>query len=251
VSETSKTLIVTGGSRGIGAEICKLAAKDGWKVAVNYASNRAAADRVVKEIQAAGGKAAAFPGDVAKEADILKLFQQAEQQLGPIGGLVNNAGISGGICRIEAVSADAVRDVLMVNVLGTILCAREAVKRMSTKHGGAGGVIVNLSSVVVRLGSPGVFVHYAASKGAIDTFTFGLAQEVAGEGIRVNAVSPGLIDTEIHAAAGDPERVAKAGPNLPMKRAGKAAEVAEAVVWMLSPKASYSSGAILSVSGAR
>ena len=251
MAEDKGTLIVTGGGRGIGAAVCRLAGAQGWKVAVNYASNHSAARGVVRDIEKAGGRALAIPGDVGKEADIVRLFETAERELGPLAGLVNNAGISGGISRIDALSGDALRGMLAVNVEGSILCAREAIKRLSTLHGGRGGAIVNLSSAASRHGAPGVFVHYAASKGAIDTLTYGLGLEVAAEGIRVNAVSPGVIDTEIHAAAGDPERVKRLAPTLPMKRAGTAEEVAEAVLWLLSPAASYVTGATINVSGGR
>ncbi len=240
-------VIVTGGSRGIGAAICRRVAADGYAVAVNYASNRALADAVVADITAAGGRAAAFAGDVSSEADITRLFDAAQAQFGPLYGLVNNAGILGASCRLQDLTAEALQRTFAVNVIGTMLCAREAVLLLSNKQGGQGGAIVNMASVASRLGGPGELVHYAASKGAIDTFTVGLAREVADEGIRVNAVAPGLIDTEMNSA----ERQARVAPAIPMKRAGTAAEVAEAVAWLLNPAASYVTGTIVTVSGGR
>lgn len=240
-------VIVTGGSRGIGAAICRRVAADGYAVAVNYASNRALADAVVADITAAGGRAAAFAGDVSSEADITRLFDAAQAQFGPLYGLVNNAGILGASCRLQDLTAEALQRTFAVNVIGTMLCAREAVLLLSNKQGGQGGSIVNMASVASRLGGPGELVHYAASKGAIDTFTVGLAREVADEGIRVNAVAPGLIDTEMNSA----ERQARVAPAIPMKRAGTAAEVAEAVAWLLNPAASYVTGTIVTVSGGR
>jgi NAD(P)-dependent dehydrogenase (short-subunit alcohol dehydrogenase family) len=249
--ESLGTLLVTGASRGIGAAIAKLAGAHGYRVVVNFVADEAAAGRVVSGIVAAGGQAIAVQGDVSKEADVLRLFQKAERELGTIVGLVNNAAVTGGFARVESVSAEALMEVLSVNVAGAILCAREAVRRMSTRHGGAGGSIVNISSRAAQIGSAGEWVHYAASKGAIDSFTIGLAREVATEGIRVNAVAPGLVETELHAANGMPDRLERLAPSIPMKRAGTAEEVAEAVLWMLSPKASYTTGAILEVGGGR
>jgi NAD(P)-dependent dehydrogenase (short-subunit alcohol dehydrogenase family) len=242
-----RPVIVTGGSRGLGAATCRKLAAIGYPVIVNYASNAVAANDVVREILAAGGRAEAIAGDVAREADVTRLFDAAEAALGPVGGLVNNAGIVGANSRLADLDPAALRRTFDINVIGTVLCAREAVRRLSTARGGAGGAIVNLSSVAARLGGPGEFVHYAASKGAIDSFTVGLAREVAGEGIRVNAVAPGLIETEMN----PPERLARVGPTIPIRRAGQPEEVAEAVAWLLSSAASYVTGTILTVSGGR
>lgn len=247
----SGTLIVTGASRGIGAAVAVLAAERGWAVAVNFVRGEAEARAVVAEIVSAGGRAVAIQADVGREEDIIRLFETAERELGPIKGLVNNAAITGGIARVESVSAKALAEVMSVNVTGAILCAREAVRRMSTRHGGSGGAIVNISSRAAEIGSAGEWVHYAASKGAIDTLTVGLAREVATEGIRVNAVAPGLIETGIHAANGDPGRLGRLKGTIPMGRAGLPREVAEAVVWLLSPAASYTTGAILPIGGGR
>lgn len=241
------TVIVTGGSRGIGAAICRRLAAGGYAVAINYAANGALAEAVASEIEAVGGRVACFPGDVAVESDVLRLFADAPAKLGPLYGLVNNAGILGGSSRLHDLQAGDLARVLAVNVAGSMLCAREAVRALSTRHGGAGGAIVNMASVASRLGGPGELVHYATTKGAIDTFTLGLAREVAEEGIRVNAVAPGLIDTEMNSA----ERQARIVPNIPIKRVGTAAEVAEAVAWLLDPAASYVTGTIVTVSGGR
>jgi NAD(P)-dependent dehydrogenase (short-subunit alcohol dehydrogenase family) len=251
MSMKNGALIVTGAARGIGAAVARRAAACGFAVAVNYARSEERAQHVVREICSSGGRAIAIQGDVGREGDVLRLFETAERELGPIKGLVNNAGITGGFARVESVSAKALADVMAVNVTGSFLCAREAVRRMSTRHGGSGGAIVNISSRAVQYGSAGEWVHYAASKGAIDAFTLGLAREVATEGIRVNAVAPGLIDTEIHADNGEPERLRRLMGTIPMGRAGKPEEVAEAVVWLLSPAASYVTGAILPVGGGR
>jgi len=245
------TLIVTGASRGIGAAIASLAGSRGYAVAVNFSSGATEAQRVVDEIVAGGGRAIAIQADVSREEDILRIFATAERELGPISGLVNNAGVTGGFARVEEVTAEAIREVFAVNVAGTILCSREAVRRMSTRRGGTGGAIVNISSRAAHTGAAGEWVHYAASKGAIDSFTIGLAREVATEGIRVNAVAPGLIDTELHAANGEPGRLQRLMPSIPMQRAGLPVEVAEGVLWLLSPAASYTTGAILEIGGGR
>jgi NAD(P)-dependent dehydrogenase (short-subunit alcohol dehydrogenase family) len=242
---------VTGASRGIGAAIATLAGKRGFSVAVNFAAGRAEAEAIARQIVSDGGRAFAVQADVGREDDIVRLFETAERELGAIKGLVNNAAITGGFSRVEAVSAKRLAQVMAVNVTGAILCAREAVRRMSTRHGGTGGAIVNISSRAAHTGSAGEWVHYAASKGAIDSFTIGLAREVATEGIRVNAVAPGLIETGLHATHGDPDRLDRLAPTIPMQRPGTALEVAEAVLWLLSPAASYSTGAILEVGGGR
>lgn len=244
-------LIVTGGSRGIGAATAIKAAADGWDVAVNYARDVQAADRVALKVREAGQKAITVQGDMNEEADILRLFETAEAELGPVKGLVNSAGTTGMGTRVEDMSAEAMRGVIGLNVIGLMLCSREAVRRMSTKNGGAGGRIVNLGSAASRLGGANEFVHYAASKGAVDSFTLGLAREVAAEGILVNAVSPGMIDTEIHAAAGLPDRAMNAVPNIPIRRVGQPEEVADVIVWLLSDGASYCAGAIVDVTGGR
>lgn len=245
-------MIVTGGSRGIGAATAGLAADHGYDVCVNYVRAAAAAERVVATVRAAGRRGVAVQADVANEGDVERLFATVDRELGRVSVLVNNAAAVGpGRRRVEGMRADAVNAILAANVTGAIVCAREAILRMSTRHGGPGGAIVNVSSLSARLGAPNLWVDYAASKGAVDSFTIGLAQEVAAEGIRVNAVRPGLIDTEIHAATGMPDRVQKAERMIPMKRAGSAAEVAECILWLASPAASYVSGAILDVAGAR
>jgi NAD(P)-dependent dehydrogenase (short-subunit alcohol dehydrogenase family) len=241
-------MIVTGGGRGIGAATALLAAQRGYAVAVNYLRNGEAAERVVREI---GAKAIAVAGDVASEDDVVRLFRTVDEKLGRVTALVNNAGIVDLRSRVEDLSAERIQRMLAVNVTGSFLCAREAVKRMSTRHGGSGGAIVNVSSVAARLGGPGDYVDYAASKGAIDTFTVGLAKEVGGEGIRVNAVRPGVIRTEIHATSGDPGRVERIGTVTPLQRAGEAEEIARTIVWLASDEASYISGALLDVSGGR
>jgi NAD(P)-dependent dehydrogenase (short-subunit alcohol dehydrogenase family) len=245
------TLIITGASRGIGAAVARLAGARGWAVAVNFSTGEKEAHGVVAEIVSHGGQATAIQADISREADIVRMFETAERELGPIKGLVNNAAITGGFARVEDVSAAAIEKVFAVNVAGAILCAREAVRRMSTKRGGTGGAIVNISSRAAETGSPGEWVHYAASKGAIDSFTVGLAREVATEGIRVNAVAPGLAETGLHAANGEPGRLQRLMPSIPMQRAGQPNEVAEAVLWLLSSAASYTTGAILEVGGGR
>jgi NAD(P)-dependent dehydrogenase (short-subunit alcohol dehydrogenase family) len=246
-----KVMIVTGGGRGIGAATARLGAERGYAVAVNYQSNREAADRVVRKIEGSGGKAIAVQGDVAVEADILRLFETVDRSLGRVSALVNNAGIVDRGTRVEQMSAARIARMFAINVTGSFLCAREAVKRMSKRNGGAGGAIVNLSSVASRLGGAGEYVDYAASKGAIDSFTIGLAKEVGPEGIRVNAVRPGIIRTDIHLASGDPARVERIGPSAPLARPGEPEEVARAIVWLLSEEASYMTGALVDVTGGR
>ena len=244
-------LLVTGGSRGIGAATARLAAQQGWQVAVNYAAKSLAADEVVRAIRAAGGTAMAVKADVADEAQVMAMFGQIDAKLGPLRGLVNNAGVVDVTARVDEMSVARWRRMFDINVMGSMLCAREAVRRMSTRHGGAGGSIVNVSSAAARLGSPGQYVDYAAAKGAIDAFTIGLAKEVAAEGVRVNAVRPGLIDTEIHASGGLPNRVQDLQHLVPMQRGGSADEVAQAIVWLLSDAASYTTMSLLDVSGGR
>ncbi|TNE35456.1 MAG: SDR family oxidoreductase [Alphaproteobacteria bacterium] len=246
-----KSLIVTGGSRGIGKAIALGAANRGYEVCVNFRSNRDAAAEVVAEITAMGGKAIAVQADMATEADILKLFETVDAELGPLAALVNNAGIVDRAQKVEEMSVNRLERMFATNITGPFLCAREAVKRMSTAHGGAGGGIVNISSVAAKLGSPGEYVDYAASKGAIDVMTIGLAKEVAAEGIRVNAVRPGVIYTDIHASGGQPGRVERVKGAVPMQRGGEAKEIADAALWLLSEQASYVTGALLDASGGR
>ena len=244
-------LLVTGASRGIGAATARLAAQRGYAVAVNYTSNAEAADSVVRAIRAGGGRAIAVRCDVAVEEQVLAMFATVDRELGRLTALVNNAGVVDIAQRVEDMTLDRLRRMFDINVLGSIVCAREAVKRMSTRHGGAGGAIVNVSSAASRLGAPGQYVDYAAAKGAIDSFTLGLAKEVAAEGIRVNAVRPGLIETGIHASGGIPDRVQQLAHLVPMQRGGSAEEVAEAIVWLLSPEASYVTMSLMDVSGGR
>jgi NAD(P)-dependent dehydrogenase (short-subunit alcohol dehydrogenase family) len=245
------TIIVTGSGRGIGAATALVAAQKGYAVCVNYLNQRESAEEVASAIREVGGKALAIQADVSDELAVHMMFDMATEQLGPITALVNNAGITGKIGRLADLETANLRRLLDINVLGTIICAREAVRRMSTALGGNGGGIVNISSRAAQHGSPTEFVHYAASKAAVESFTFGLASEVAGEGIRVNCVSAGLIDTEIHAAAGDAERVQRYASRIPLQRAGRPEEVAAAILWLLSAEASYCTGSILAVSGGR
>ena len=246
-----KVLLVTGGSRGIGAATCLLAARQGWAVAVNYTANSLAADEVVREIRAQGGRAVAVQADVAVEAQVLRMFEQVDAKFGRLTGLVNNAGVVDVSARVDEMSVARWKRMFDINVIGSLICAREAVRRMSTRHGGSGGSIVNLSSAAARLGSPGQYVDYAAAKGAIDAFTIGLAKEVGGEGIRVNAVRPGLIETDIHASGGLPNRVKDLQHLVPMQRGGTAEEVAEAIVWLLGEGARYTTMSLIDVSGGR
>ena len=246
-----QVLLITGGGRGIGAATALLAASRGYAVAVNYATNSLAADEVVRTIRDNGGNAMAVQADVGDEAQVLAMFRKVDARFGRLTALVNNAGVVDMTARVDEMSFARLERMFRINVIGSFICAREAVRRMSTAHGGAGGAIVNVSSVAARLGAPGQYVDYAASKGAIDTFTVGLAREVADEGIRVNAVRPGLIDTEIHASGGLPDRAAALGPQIPMKRAGTADEIAGAILWLLSAEASYTTMALLDVTGGR
>ena len=247
----NKVLLVTGGSRGIGAATALLAAQQGWSVAVNYTANSLAADEVVRQIRAAGGQAIAVKADVAEEDQVLRMFEHIEAKMGRLHGLVNNAGVVDVTARVDEMSVARWKRMFDINVIGSLICAREAVRRMSTKHGGEGGSIVNVSSAAARLGAPGQYVDYAAAKGAIDAFTIGLAKEVGGEGIRVNAVRPGLIETDIHASGGLPNRVKDLQHLVPAQRGGTAEEVAQAIVWLLSEQASYTTMSFLDVSGGR
>jgi NAD(P)-dependent dehydrogenase (short-subunit alcohol dehydrogenase family) len=251
MNDKQPVLLVTGGSRGIGAAVCLSAARQGWAVVVNYASNKSAADSVVTAIRNAGGEACAAEGDVGTTEGIASIFSIVDKQFGRLDGLVNNAGVVDIPQRIDEMSPERLDRMFRSNVTGSILCAAEAVRRMSTRHGGRGGAIVNISSMAAILGGAGQYVDYAASKGAIDGFTIGLAREVATESVRVNAVRPGIVDTDIHASGGVPDRVRDMSPFVPLQRAGTAQEIADAVLYLLSPSASYITGAILNVSGGR
>lgn len=247
----NKILIVTGGSRGIGAATAKLAAAQGYQVCVNYLTNQQAADAVVADIRSAGGTAVAMKADLAVEAEIVELFQRVDQKLGPVTALVNNAGILEQQSSLVGMDERRLQRVFVTNVVGPMLCAREAVKRMSTKLGGKGGAIVNVSSAAARLGAAGEYIDYAASKGALDTFTIGLSKEMADQGIRVNSVRPGFIYTDIHASGGEPDRVDRVKDSIPMKRGGQPEEVAQAILWLLSEQASYATGTFIDLAGGR
>lgn len=247
----SRVILVTGGSRGIGAATALLAAERGYAVGVNYRRDADAAASIVQRITEAGGRAVALRADVSNEADVVAMFRRLDETLGPLTALVNNAGILETQMRVDAMDAARIGRILATNVTGTLLCCREAVRRMSTRHGGAGGAIVNVSSVAAKTGSPGEYVDYAASKGAMDSLTVGLAQEVAQEGIRVNAVRPGFIYTGMHADGGEPGRVERVKAFVPMRRGGQPEEVAEAILWLLSPQAAYSTGTFIDVAGGR
>ncbi|MGC3981455.1 MAG: SDR family oxidoreductase [Steroidobacteraceae bacterium] len=247
----NKTVIITGGSRGIGAATAKLAARQGYSVCVNYRSNANAAQKVVDDIAQFGGKAIAIQADIGNEQEVTKLFDQVNVALGGVTALVNNAGILENQMRVEAMDAARLQRIFTTNVIGSFICCREAIKRMSTQHGGSGGAIVNVSSGAARLGSPGEYVDYAASKGVIDTMTIGLAQEVAAEGIRVNAVRPGFIYTDMHASGGEPNRVERVKQFVPMKRGGAPEEVAQAILWLLSNEASFTTGSFIDVTGGK
>jgi len=248
---TAPVILITGGSRGIGAATALAAARAGYTVAVNFHRNAAAAQAVVDEIQAHGGQALALQADVTQEDQVLALFAAIDTAWGRLDALVNNAGIVDVGCRVDSMGVARLKRMFETNVVGSFICAREAVLRMSTRHGGCGGAIVNVSSAAARLGSPGQYVDYAASKGAIDIFTLGLAKEVAAEGIRVNGVRPGIIDTDIHASGGEPNRAQLVGAQVPMQRPGTAEEVAQAILWLIGPQSSYSTGTLIDVSGGR
>jgi len=244
-------VLITGASRGIGAACALRCAEAGWDVAVNYTRDAAAAEAVAAQVRAAGRRALVLQADVAVEAEVLAMFAALDREFGPLAGLVNNAGVVDVAARVDEMYEARLQRMFAINVFGSFYCAREALRRMSTKHGGRGGAIVNMSSAAARLGGPGQYVDYAAAKGAIDTFTLGLAREVAAEGVRVNAVRPGIIETEIHASGGQPDRAQRLAPLVPMQRAGSADEVARAVVWLLSEEASYATGTFIDVAGGR
>lgn len=247
----SPVVLITGASRGIGAATALLAARAGYAVAVNYAANSLAADEVVRQIRQGGGNAITVQADVADEAQVLAMFEKVDAKLGRLTALVNNAGVVDQTSRVDAMSMARFKRMFEINVYGSFVCAREAVRRMSTRHGGTGGTIVNLSSVAARLGAPGQYVDYAAAKGAIDSFTVGLAKEVATEGIRVNAIRPGIIETDIHASGGLPNRAREMAPQVPMQRPGSAEEVARSILWLMGPESSYTTGTVLDVTGGR
>jgi NAD(P)-dependent dehydrogenase (short-subunit alcohol dehydrogenase family) len=247
----SQVILITGSSRGIGAATALLAARAGYAVAVNYSANSLAADEVVRQIRQGGGSAMTVQADVAIEAQVLAMFEKVDAKLGCLTALVNNAGVVDQMARVDGMSVARLKRMFDINVIGTMVCAREAIKRMSTRYGGAGGAIVNVSSVAARLGAPGQYVDYAAAKGAVDVFTLGLAKEVAAEGIRVNAVRPGIIDTDIHTSGGLPDRARQMAPQVPMQRAGTAEEVARSIMWLLSDDSSYTTGALLDLGGGR
>lgn len=247
----SPVVLITGGSRGIGAATALLAAQHGYAVAVNYTVNSLAADAVVQSIRASGGTAITVQADVAMESQVIAMFEKVDAKLGTLCALVNNAGVVDVACRVDAMEVERLQRMFQTNVVGAFVCAREAVKRMSTRYGGSGGCIVNVSSVAARLGGSGQYVDYAASKGALDTLTVGLAREVATEGIRVNGVAPGIIDTDIHASGGQPDRAQRLAPQVPMQRPGTAQEVAQAIVWLMSGAASYTTGTTIDVTGGR
>ena len=245
------TLLITGGSRGIGAATARLAAAQGWDVAVNYTQDAVAAEAVAADVRALGRRALVLQADVADHAQVLEMFATIDRAWGRLTGLVNNAGVVDVPARVDEMTPQRLQRMFAITVMGSMWCAQEAVRRMSTRHGGAGGAIVNLSSAAAKLGSPGQYVDYAAAKGAIDAFTLGLAREVAGEGVRVNAVRPGIIETDLHASGGQPDRAAQLAPQVPMKRAGSAHEVAQAIVWLLSEASSYTTGSVVDVTGGR
>ncbi|WP_421782322.1 SDR family oxidoreductase [Kiloniella litopenaei] len=247
----NKVMLVTGGSRGIGAAISRMAAANGYSVAINYHAHADAADDLVREIKALGGVALAIKADISDPTQVKVLFESVKSELGVPSVLINNAGVTGKICRFDEVDPEIMSKVIGINTMGALYCSQKAIKLMSTRHGGKGGSIISVSSIAARLGSPGEYVWYAASKAAVDAMTIGLAKEVGGEGIKVNAVSPGIIDTEIHASGGEPGRVDRIAPAIPMKRAGTAQEIANAVLWLCSDQASYCNGTIIDCSGGR